>query len=396
LVGDDDQNIYEFRGSDSKHMVGLIIERDAKKYELVENYRSKANLVAFSNQWAERIPNRLKEVPIIANDPSDGQIRIIEHRHGNLVTPVVQTIQQTDLIGSTCILTKTNEEAVQITGLLIKNGYPAKLIQTNDGFNLYNLKELRYFSDLVTNNSESPIVTDEEWKEAKTKLNQTFRQSSKLDSCNSIIKEFEKINTYRKYKSDWKAFLTESKFEDFIQVNGETIYVSTIHKAKGREFENVFLVLDDFNTDDDKCKRQFYVAITRAKSNITIHYNGNYLRNIIVNNLSYSNDNFVYPTPQSISCLLTHRDINLGYFEFVQHRMNGLVSGNSLSITKEGLSTSKGLVVKFSSEFSDSLDQLEQKGYKMTEAKANFIVHWFNKKTDQEVKIILPELNFSK
>lgn len=396
LVGDDDQNIYEFRGSDSRHMVGLTIEKNVRKYELVENFRSKANLVAFSNQWAKRIPNRLKEVPIIANDPSEGQIRIIEHYHGNLVTPVVQTIQQTDLIGSTCILTKTNEEAVQITGLLIKNGYPAKLIQTNDGFNLYNLKELRYFSDLVTNNSESPIVSDEEWTEAKTKLNQTFRQSSKLDSCNSIIKEFENINTYRKYKSDWKTFLTESKFEDFIQVNGETIYVSTIHKAKGREFDNVFLVLDDFNTDDDKCKRQFYVAITRAKSNITIHCNGNYLRNIIVNNLSYSNDNFVYPIPQSISRLLTHRDINLGYFEFVQHRMNGLVSGNSLSITKEGLSTPKGLVVKFSSEFSDSLEQLERKGYIMMEAKANFIVHWFNKKTDQEVQIILPELSFTK
>lgn len=396
LVGDDDQNIYEFRGADSRHMVSLIATKAAKKYELVENYRSKSNVVAFSNQWAERIPDRLKEVPIIANDPTDGQIRIIEHPQGNMVIPVVQTIQQTDLIGSTCILTKTNEEAVQITGLLVKKGYPAKLVQTNDGFNLYNLTELRYFSDLVTNNSESPIVSDEEWTNAKTKLNQTFRQSSKLDWCSSIIKEFEVINIYRKYKSDWKAFLTESKFEDFIQVSGETIYVSTIHKAKGREFDNVFLVLDNFDADDDKCKRQFYVAITRARSNITIHYIGSYLRNIIVNNLSYSNDNFVYPNPENISRLLTHRDIKLGYFAFVQRRMNGLVSGNSLSITKEGLSTPNGLVVKFSSEFADSLNQLEQKGYRMTEAKANFIVHWFNKKTDQEVKIILPELSFTK
>jgi ATP-dependent DNA helicase RecQ len=394
LVGDDDQNIYEFRGSNSQHMVSLITAKSAKKYELVENYRSKANLVAFSNKWAEAIPNRLKEVPIIASDPTDGQIRIIEHRHGNLLTPVVQTIQQADLMGSTCILTKTNEEAVQITGLLVKNGYQAKLIQTNDGFNLYNLKELRYFSDLITNKDESPIVSDEEWAEAKRKLGQNFRQSSKLDSCNSIIKEFEVINIYRKYKSDWKTFLAESKFEDFIQVNSETIYVSTIHKAKGREFDNVFLVLDNFNTDDDKCKRQFYVAITRAKSNITIHYNGSYLRNIIINNMSYSNDHFAYPPPQNISCLLTHRDINLGYFEFVQHRMHGLVSGNSLSITKEGLSTPRGLVVKFSNEFSNSLHQLEQKGYKMTEAKANFFVHWFNGKIDKELNIILPEVSF--
>ena len=43
-VGDDDQNIYEFRGSDSAHMQSLIDEYGATRYELVENYRSKANI----------------------------------------------------------------------------------------------------------------------------------------------------------------------------------------------------------------------------------------------------------------------------------------------------------------------------------------------------------------
>lgn len=37
------------------------------------------------------------------------------------------------------------EEALQITGLLVKNGMQAKLIQSNDGFNLYNLLEVRIF-----------------------------------------------------------------------------------------------------------------------------------------------------------------------------------------------------------------------------------------------------------
>jgi ATP-dependent DNA helicase RecQ len=44
-VGDDDQNIYEFRGASSKHLEELIQVRKAIKYELVENYRSKSNLV---------------------------------------------------------------------------------------------------------------------------------------------------------------------------------------------------------------------------------------------------------------------------------------------------------------------------------------------------------------
>lgn len=37
-VGDDDQNIYEFRGSDSKYLQLLLQRENAKKYELLDNY----------------------------------------------------------------------------------------------------------------------------------------------------------------------------------------------------------------------------------------------------------------------------------------------------------------------------------------------------------------------
>ena len=69
-VGDDDQNIYEFRGASSKYFEQFIrIDDGAVKYEpyeLVENYRSKKNLVEFSNQFVKRISHRLKQSPIIA------------------------------------------------------------------------------------------------------------------------------------------------------------------------------------------------------------------------------------------------------------------------------------------------------------------------------------------
>jgi ATP-dependent DNA helicase RecQ len=44
-VGDDDQNIYEWRGADSKYLLSFITEKKAAKYELITNYRSKSNLV---------------------------------------------------------------------------------------------------------------------------------------------------------------------------------------------------------------------------------------------------------------------------------------------------------------------------------------------------------------
>jgi ATP-dependent DNA helicase RecQ len=396
FVGDDDQNIFEFRGSDSKYMQQLITAKNAKKYELVANYRSKENIVSLANLWATKLSHRLKDLPIVAVDRNNGKIKIIEHRSTQLIMPVVQSLMETDLTGSTCVLTRTNDEAVQIAGLLSKNGYPAKLIQANEGFNLSNLKELRYFTDLIANQTDSPVISEDEWEEAKRKLAQTFQRSSQLDGCKIIVRDFEAINPVKKYKSDWKTFLNESRFEDFVRINGETIYVSTIHKAKGKEFDNIFMVLDNFEPAKEENKRQLYVAMTRAKTNLTIHYNGRYLQHLVTDELTYSTDSNVYPPANFISCLLTHRDVKLFYFEYVQQGVNGMTSGDTLSISEEGLSTDKGFVVKFSKDFITSIENWRSKGYSLHSAKVNFIVHWFDSKENKEVKIILPELNFSR
>src|SRR5690606_38097636 len=128
-VGDDDQNIYEFRGASSRHLEQFIRDNHAVKHELVENYRSKNNLVEFSNQFVKRISYRLKQTPIMATQSDHGQIKIVRYHSENLIVPLVQDILSTDLSGTTCVLTKTNEEALQITGLLLKNKVQAKLIQ---------------------------------------------------------------------------------------------------------------------------------------------------------------------------------------------------------------------------------------------------------------------------
>ena len=54
-VGDDDQNIYEFRGASSKYLEQFIHLTKAAKHELVENYRSKSNLVDFTNNFVKRL-----------------------------------------------------------------------------------------------------------------------------------------------------------------------------------------------------------------------------------------------------------------------------------------------------------------------------------------------------
>jgi ATP-dependent DNA helicase RecQ len=235
-VGDDDQNIYVFRGADSAYLEDFIQKREAKKYELIENYRSKQNLVEFANHFVTRIEHRLKELPIQAHQSANGVIDLVRYRSNNLVTPIVNAIGSSTLHGSTCVLTKSNEEASQITGLLLKQGLPAKLIQDHDGFNLYNLLEVRFFINALKLEPDTFLISEEAWEDAKRTFTQAFKQSSKAEICLAIIRDFETANPQKKYKSDLEIFIRESKIEDFAHEAGGTILVSTIHKAKGMEW----------------------------------------------------------------------------------------------------------------------------------------------------------------
>lgn len=396
-VGDDDQNIYEFRGASSKYLEQFIQVNKAVKYELVENYRSKSNLVEFTNQFVTRIQHRLKDIPIIAKQTDNGRIKLVRYQSDNLVTPLVHDILMTGLMGTTCVLTKTNEEALQITGLILKNGMQAKLIQTNDGFSLYNLSEVRFFLSQLNLADDVFVISDDIWEKARRELRNKFQNSTRLEVCNNIIKDFEATSPKKKYKSDLEVFIRESKLEDFFDENSETIFVSTIHKAKGKEFDNVFLLLENFNPVTDEAKRQIYVAMTRAKRNLTIHLNSGFLDQVTSGDLEHVDDKNTYLPPDEFAMQLTHADINLGYFEFIQHRIKQLLSGDHLVVNEDGCENAKGeFVVKFSKRFQGTIKTLETRGYQLKNAKVNFMVYWQKEGVEREAIIVLPTLYVKK
>jgi ATP-dependent DNA helicase RecQ len=395
-VGDDDQNIFEFRGSSSEHFESLLSEPDAKKYELVDNYRSNANIVEFANQFAESIKQRFKTIPIKPKKNENGNISICKLSSENIAIPVVNMIKKIKPLGSTCIIVRTNEEALNIVGLLNKNDITARKLQTNNDFNLYNLAEIRDFIDDIKKNNDNYAITDDIWQQAKDNLNKKYRDSNNLASVLKLLNDFDETNKKTKYKSDFKQFVRESKLEDFICASESSILVSTIHQTKGREFNNIFLALSRSSELDDARKREIYVAITRAKQNLHILYNGNYFDKINVKNIERTKDANNYLIPEQITLQLSHKDVNLDYFAYRKREIGSLVSGGELSIREEGCFLGNKQVLKFSSKFCNQINELKEKGYSPARAIVRHIVFWQGKDKEEEIKIILPDVEFSK
>ena len=407
-VGDDDQNIYEFRGSSSEYMEKILRMEGAKKYELVENFRSRSNLVAFANGFAESITHRIKNFPIVPVKKEDGELEITSYSGRNLVEPVTASVLSKSLSGTTAVLTRTNGEALLIAGILQRKGIPAQLIRSNTDFRLTKLAEIRFFKGCLDFWNNEAVIPWEKWETAKSMLKKEFSRSKMLRTCMDMLEDFESVcpdSTGAQegkiiYKTDFDIFLKESSLEDFIRCNTDTVTVSTIHKVKGMEFDNVFLMLDNFVCNDDEDRRQLYVALTRAKNNLYIHTNTRLFSRIAARNMEVGMDMREYGKSPEMIMQLTLKDVWLDDFHCRQYAIDGLMSGDRLYVVGEGpavmLADEKGrIVLQFSKKFKQEYGKVLEEGYRMDSAEVNMIVWWKNENREKEIKVLLPTLHFS-
>ncbi|GAO44123.1 RecQ family ATP-dependent DNA helicase [Flavihumibacter petaseus] len=397
VVGDDDQNIFAFRGANNHFMRAMCDEPVARIFNLLTNYRSAANLVDFSNQWISKLSGRLKLDAIQPHSNTPGEIDILQYAAKDIASGAAARLPAALGDGTTAILTRTNEEAYLVQAVLKQRGIPCRLIQGNEGFSLYNLAELRSFSNFICDYAEGPTISSEAWENGLIMIRDNYKASTLLDTCNRLIHAFRAGNPPTLYKSDWKSYLSEVSLADFVDRGEQAVHLSTMHKAKGREYDNVYLLLDDLDPNTDESKRLLYVAMTRAKRRLSVHYNGTYFNHMPVADRS---DRFIpdaLESPSVIQLQLTHKDVHLGYFEYVEHRTRQIVSGQQLTILPDGALAYRGeAVLKFSSAFKSTLEGWYQKGYQLAAAEVTFVLHWTNVDTGKSTRIILPLVQLKK
>lgn len=155
-----------------------------------------------------------------------------------------------------------------------------------------------------------------------------------------------------------REFIFESDIEDFIAADNKSIFVSTIHKAKGREFDTVYLLSQVPDGRDVSDMRSYYVGLTRAKQNLYL----------ATNPLSESS---------SICIALNMHDVWLDFFKGRKETVLRLRSGDSLQYKEGYLLNEQGVnIAALSASGKKKLKTWTDKGYEVTGAKVSFTLAW--------------------
>jgi ATP-dependent DNA helicase RecQ len=409
-VGDDDQNIYGFRGSSNKNMLEFKEKYNATTYSLIKNYRSSSQIVQFNNELLSKIPNRLKNQVLEPVDKElKSNIKLIRYHTTYLEKPLAEKVIKDNYNGTRAILVRTNKQALMLSTFLNELGQKTKLITGFEGFSLDHLFELRTFTDyLKQKKNDAGLIFNDEWAKAKSNFKLKHNTSIHLDICLEIIRKFELNYDTQKQLVDWYEYMREIKMEDAINADANAIVIATMHKSKGKEFDHVYLLLEDYDFGKTESKRVVYVGCSRAKLSLQIHCNSSFFDDFNTNKLSVIKFEGNTEQPEYFELILGYKDINLGSQKYSKtlNSIETLTSGAQLKndavkfTDNIGLGLAKqegGNVLLFSNAFMNKkYNTFVKDGYEMSNGRVEYLVYWYDAKEDKEYKVVLPKLKFDK
>lgn len=255
-VGDRHQAIYGFTGADANSLDLIAQDFDCQRLPLTITYRCPKSVVAFSQQWVNHIQ--------AADTAPEGTVS---------QTALPEFFKRNDLNGEAAVLSRVTKPLVSLAFQLIRKRIPCKIEGRDIAEQIKKLITRWKVSDLDALETK----LDEYLQRETTKL-LAKKQEAKLavveDSVETIRVIIDQCRAEGKETITDATAYVDSMFSD--NVTG-LLVLSTIHKAKGREWERVFW-LDRANTCPSKWARQawqqdqeknlMYVAATRAKSDL--------------------------------------------------------------------------------------------------------------------------------
>ena len=264
-VGDVKQSIYRFRGGNPK--LFEIAAKDMHKHNLDSNYRSARNIVEFVNQtFKDCIPNFIPQIP---KSNTQGFVCVKECESEKLYQEIVESLKELKAKGAKdediTILCFHNDVVVELAQFLQQEHFKvvidtsAKLINHNEVRAIINLLQFIHTQNPLFRDSFLMLLGIEVCAKECAKLEdflQTMqaKQNQKQTPAHYILSAME---LYRIASLSAKKFLeaslqyasleellseVENLALDIVSSDFYGIRLMTIHKSKGLEFENVFVI----------------------------------------------------------------------------------------------------------------------------------------------------------
>ncbi len=343
IVADDDQSIYSFRASDVSYLLNLkSIYPDLKIIEMTENHRSSKNIVNISKAFIDTNQNRYPK-DLFTNNDFSGKITIRSLRNvrdeykyiiENIKKGEKNAILFRNNIQALNIISFLMEDgldfSVNITSL---NFFESKII--DDLFNIIefsddfdrldlfceiyykmgtflnkkevdklsyralnkNVFESLYEMDLEDYKIETLVQKEKQLKHIrKLSLDKKISYIYKYMDYKSYITNFSKkyreevvnkdlfvesmVNFTKNLDTKEDFYNKKEKLEKKLSTSTSDLILSSIHKSKGLEYDNVFVINmvksefpiivdnEDIGKKIEEERRVMYVAMTRAKKNL--------------------------------------------------------------------------------------------------------------------------------
>lgn len=298
-VGDDDQNIYRFRGANVGFIRRFHEDYQAEKHYLIENYRSTANIIAAANQLIFHNADRMKtEHPIRINEarrmlPAGGnrqindpltrgkvqilEVRSVQEQAFGLLEELrrLQGVEGGFDLYSCAVLAREWKELDLIRSVFEANAMPVNLHWGRGGGfpGLHWIRENALVLDYLRERKSASLTgssllellpvevsSDNLWQTNLRRLIYDWiEETSNAPQPVPLIEEYL-----------YEAFADQRRSRSL----GRGIFLSTIHSVKGLEFDHVFLLGEHWKNvaeaEGEEERRLYYVAMTRARETLQL------------------------------------------------------------------------------------------------------------------------------
>lgn len=269
LAGDRCQAIYDYEAEGSAtidsvefyRQLEILLPQDIKRYEIIGNRRQCAELAAES----EKLRDILLNCKDIRKQNKNANTVIDQYKESIHIEKYIRELSSAPN-KSTAILCRSNGEAEYISSLLAQNNIPHDL---NRGVN--NQKSLaKWIADVFWDYCEKNISKAEFLERVDFRTSTEYSGEHLWEICCNLL-HVENASSLSMSKLVFALTLTNDLPSEFFE-KGNNLVVSTIHKAKGSEFDRVILINSNIQLSSTSAEeaRIRYVAITRPKNQLAV------------------------------------------------------------------------------------------------------------------------------